>query len=279
LDFEDSARGILNRLTTLQTPADHIRGQLSYIAPDSKPGMEEYLGLLALIKDKEPELIVLDGLGAALNLFRYEQNDNGDVTAMFRTWLKPLASSGAGVVYIDHTPKARPGTTPTKGAIGAQIKRGLTRGVSLRCSVIAPFGRGKAGVIQLKVDKDSLGFVRGVANGEDVGLAQIYSDPVTGDMRIEILPPSLTATASTGHSHRALEPLAVEVSAFVASRDGCTKRQIRDEVKGRAETIGQVIDELMAGGWVTYGHQGYVSLREFTRHDSLSDSAEYGDDS
>jgi hypothetical protein len=277
LDFEDSARGILSRLTTLQVPPDQIRTQLAYMQPDSKPTLDEYLALLQLVKDRNPALIICDGLGAALNLFGYDQNDNGDVTAMFRLWLKPLTQLGAAVVYIDHTPKTRPGATPSRGAIGAQIKRGLTRGVSLRCSILAPFGRGVDGIIKLKVDKDSLGYVRGISKGDDVGLAQVHSDSVTGDMKIEIRPPTPDATMGQPQA-RKLEPLAVQVSTFIASNQGCTKRQIRAEVKGRAETIGQVIDELMAGGWVTYSMSRYHSLREFTADDSLSDSVINDDD-
>lgn len=162
LDFEDTAPGIVSRMRTLRATDKHMAG-FSYIGPDESLHAAAMGDLQATLADLEPSIVVLDGVNAAMTLLGLKIEDNTDATRFAQQLLKPIAATGACVIYVDHLPKHA--ENRGKGAIGAQAKRAMTTGCALAVEVVTAFGRGTTGRLKLTVDKDRPGHVRGVSGG------------------------------------------------------------------------------------------------------------------
>jgi hypothetical protein len=171
IDFEDSARGILNRLKTLKCDTENLKS-FKYANPDEPLGD----GIGEIMKTEIgkflPTLIVVDGVNAAMNLLGLDLEKNKDATTFSLKVLKPLKIFGAGILTIDHVTKSK----DNRGnyAIGAQAKRADIDGVAIACDVSMPFGRGIDGCLDLKVTKDRPGFVRAICpDAKTLGIANI----------------------------------------------------------------------------------------------------------
>jgi hypothetical protein len=175
IDFEDSARGILNRLKTMRVPTDKFK-LFRYANPDTKlePGIGELMRteIMAYL----PTLIVVDGVNAAMNLLGLDLEKNKDATEFSQRILKPLRVGGAGILTIDHVTKSK----DNRGnyAIGAQAKRADIDGAAFAVSVAMPFGRGLDGALDILCTKDRPGFVRAICpDAKTVGIANLKSAP------------------------------------------------------------------------------------------------------
>jgi hypothetical protein len=173
IDFEDSARGILNRLKTMKVPTDKFKF-FRYANPDTKlePGVGELMR--TEIMTYLPTLIVVDGVNAAMNLMGLDLEKNKDATEFSQRILKPLRVGGAGILTIDHVTKSK----DNRGnyAIGAQAKRADIDGAAFAVSVAMPFGRGLDGALDILCTKDRPGFVRAICpDAKTVGVANLRS--------------------------------------------------------------------------------------------------------
>lgn len=160
LDFEDSARGILNRLRAFDMQEKHF-ANLRYANPDQNLLLDERADLVEFLGEFQPDLVVVDGVNAAMTLLNLDLTSNRDATFFSQQLLKPLANSGACVITIDHVTKSK----DNRGnyAIGAQAKRADINGAAILVDVVFPFGRGMTGELNLKVTKDRPGHVRAVS--------------------------------------------------------------------------------------------------------------------
>jgi hypothetical protein len=171
IDFEDSARGILNRLKTLKCDTENLKS-FKYANPDEP--LADGIGEIMKTEIGKflPTLIVVDGVNAAMNLLGLDLEKNKDATTFSLKVLKPLKIFGAGILTIDHVTKSK----DNRGnyAIGAQAKRADIDGVAIACDVSMPFGRGIDGCLDLKVTKDRPGFVRAICpDAKTLGVANI----------------------------------------------------------------------------------------------------------
>jgi hypothetical protein len=178
LDFEDSARSILNRLKTLRVKQDKFK-MFRYANPDEPLG--EGIGeiMRTQIMAYLPTLIVVDGVNAAMNLLGLDLEKNKDATHFSQKVLKPLRIGGAGILTIDHVTKSK----DNRGnyAIGAQAKRADIDGAAFAVSVALPFGRGIDGALDITCTKDRPGFVRAICpDAKTVGVANLKSLPMAG---------------------------------------------------------------------------------------------------
>jgi hypothetical protein len=178
IDFEDSARGILNRLKTMKVPTEKFKF-FRYANPDQRlePGVGELMRteIMAYL----PTLIVVDGVNAAMNLMGLDLEKNKDATEFSQRILKPLRVGGAGILTIDHVTKSK----DNRGnyAIGAQAKRADIDGAAFAVSVAMPFGRGIDGALDITCTKDRPGFVRAICpDAKTVGVANLRSLPDGG---------------------------------------------------------------------------------------------------
>jgi len=123
MDFEDSAPGIVSRLRSLGV-TDFTN--LSYMSPDEGFGTLAKLDLAETLHTLAPDIAVLDGFNAAMNVLGLDINSNNDATTFAQLLLKPVAATGVCLIYVDHVPKSK--DARGKGGIGAQAKRAMTTG-------------------------------------------------------------------------------------------------------------------------------------------------------
>jgi KaiC/GvpD/RAD55 family RecA-like ATPase len=171
LDFEDSVRGIYNRLNTLGADLRHFKTFL-YSNPSEPLTQGAREALLTKIDQHRPSLIVLDGVNAAMNVMGLDLEKNKDATSFSQEVLRPMRLHNAAILTIDHVTKSK----DNRGnyAIGAQAKRADIDGCAVAVDVEIAFGRGIDGALALKVTKDRPGFVRAICQeGKNLGVANI----------------------------------------------------------------------------------------------------------
>ena len=181
LDFEDSVRGIYNRLNTLEADLSHFKTFL-YSNPTEPLSAGAREALLTKIEEFKPSLIVLDGVNAAMNVMGLDLEKNKDATSFSQEVLRPLRLHNAGIITIDHVTKSK----DNRGnyAIGAQAKRADIDGCAVAVEVEIAFGRGIDGALALKVTKDRPGFVRAICQeGKNLGIANIKAQ-ASGTIKI-----------------------------------------------------------------------------------------------
>jgi hypothetical protein len=245
LDFEDSARGILNRLKTMKVPTDKFKF-FRYANPDSK--LEAGVGELMKteIMAYLPSLIVVDGVNAAMNLMGLDLEKNKDATFFSQTILKPLRIGGAGILTIDHVTKSK----DNRGnyAIGAQAKRADIDGAAFAVSVAMPFGRGIDGALDITCTKDRPGFVRAICpDAKTVGVANLRSLP-DGGISVSISGGTVVISSA--------ETRMEQVSNFLENHGyemnfNDIKRKLREEGNGMgSDMVKMALDALVNAGSV-----------------------------
>lgn len=246
LDFEDTASGIIGRLAALAvTPAQ--LALLAYISPDESLHSLAKRDLADALAEHQPNLVVLDGFNAAMTLLGLDLNSNTDATAFSQQLLKPLAKTGAAVVYVDHVPKAK--ESRGKGGIGAQAKRAMTTGCALTVEVVAPFGRGMTGKLRLTVDKDRPGKVRAISAAAKYAGEAILTSQADGAVTVSITAPDLRPSDERGPFRPT--HLMAKVSEFLSSTpDGASTKAIEEAVIGKRDGIRKAIERLVVEGHV-----------------------------
>ncbi|NAE18306.1 AAA family ATPase, partial [Enterococcus hirae] len=248
VDFEDTAAGVVTRLKAADATNDQLADLFAYIGPDESLDALASGDLHEHLATTSPALIVLDGVNAAMTLLGLDLNSNTDATVFAQRVLRPLSATGACVVYIDHIPKSK--DHDTKGGIGAQAKRAMTTGCTLRADVLAPFGRGRSGKLRLTVDKDRPGHVRGAsASAKYAGTAVLESDPGTGDVHLRVDQPEGLDAVSDNAPFRPTR-LMEKVSHFLTTiPDGASGYAIEKEVSGKASAIRVALELLAEEGY------------------------------
>ena len=242
LDFEDSASGILSRLRSLGAIDDHFENLL-YASPDETLTLAASADLYQALADFKPDLVVLDGVNAAMTLLGLDLNSNTDATKFSQAVLKPLKSQGAGVLTIDHVPKNK----DNRGnyAIGAQAKRADIDGCAISVAVVAPFGRGQNGELKMTVTKDRPGHVRAISLGaKAVGVAHLRS---ANENKVRIMiEPFRDKNGGFRPTH-----LMEKVSKLLEGANGpLSKSAVEKGIEGKADAIRIACQCLIDGGFV-----------------------------
>ena len=229
IDFEDSGKGILSRLRALGVE-DEKFVNLTYANPDQNLTLDERIDLVDALMEIQPELIVVDGVNAAMTLLNLDLTSNRDATFFSQQLLKPLALSGAGVITIDHVTKSKEGRG--NYAIGAQAKRADINGAAIMVEVVQPFGRGMTGELILKVTKDRPGRVREVSKEAKFAGRVLLQSTAEGSVTMVIEAPQM-AQSKTRPTH-----LMEKVSRLLeASTTPLSKNAIEKGVEGRREWV------------------------------------------
>ncbi len=241
LDFEDTAAGIIERLTSMGATHDNLT-HLTYIAPDESLTADAARDLADTLATTNPHLVVLDGFNAAMTLLGLDLNSNTDATKFAQQLLTPLARTAAAVVYVDHVPKAK--DARGKGGIGAQAKRAMTTGCAITVNVLDDFGRGMTGRLGLTIDKDRPGKVRAHAHQ-----ARHIGEAIIDSTRAHTVTVTITTAAAAGHRPTTLMQT---ISDYLASCQGqeATSNQVRKNVTGNNQHIDHALDVLRAEGFV-----------------------------
>ncbi len=255
LDFEDSARSILNRLKTLRVKQDKFK-MFRYANPDEPLG--EGIGeiMRTQIMAYLPTLIVVDGVNAAMNLLGLDLEKNKDATHFSQKVLKPLRIGGAGILTIDHVTKSK----DNRGnyAIGAQAKRADIDGAAFAVSVALPFGRGIDGALDITCTKDRPGFVRAICpDAKTVGVANLKSLPDGG---ISVSISGGTVKLSTRESKmEAVSDLLAKVG-YEMGRNQIAEHLRTEGIPISNDELKFVLETLVSTGFVTYRKDGQKFL-------------------
>jgi hypothetical protein len=228
LDFEDSVRGIYNRLNTLGADSRHFKTFL-YSNPSEPLTQGAREALLTRIDEYKPSLIVVDGVNAAMNVMGLDLEKNKDATSFSQEVLRPMRLHNAAILTIDHVTKSK----DNRGnyAIGAQAKRADIDGCAVAVEVEIAFGRGIDGALALKVTKDRPGFVRAICQeGKNLGVANIKALELGG---IKITLEGATVEVFT------LEKKMEQVSQFMADHGvEMNKNEIAKRLRSEGMPIG-----------------------------------------
>jgi hypothetical protein len=255
LDFEDSARSILNRLKTLRVPTDKFK-LFRYANPDEPLGEGVGEIMRTEIMAYLPTLIVVDGVNAAMNLLGLDLEKNKDATHFSQKVLKPLRIGGAGILTIDHVTKSK----DNRGnyAIGAQAKRADIDGAAFAVSVAMPFGRGIDGALDITCTKDRPGFVRAICpDAKTVGVANLKSSP---EGLISVSISGGTVKISTREQKmEAVSGLLARVG-YELGRNEIAEHLRKEGIPISNDELKFVIEGLVANGFVTYRKEGQKYL-------------------
>ena len=249
IDFESDAIDIVNRLKVLGVSRANLLQYFSYIRPDGPRDVNDSYWQDILEPDSAV-LVIIDGVTEALTMWGGQTKDNDEITRWMRIFPRTVATaSGAAVVLIDHITK----NAETRGrfAIGGQSKLATIDGAAYLCEPIELLAPGKIGTISLRVTKDRPGDVRrraGAQRGKDrMQEAAIFTiDSTRPLMEYVIGVPLREDEADANKEFKKLK----EVAEFIHNNPGATRRIVQDGVTGSKESIGGIIGDLVAGGWV-----------------------------
>lgn len=243
LDFEDTARGILNRLKALGASKDQMENFL-YAQPDERLDKNASVAIYGSLVSFKPDLIILDGVNAAMSLLGLDINSNNDATQFSQSILRPLKSQGACVITIDHVPKSK----DNRGnyAIGAQAKRADIDGCAISVAVVAPFGRGQNGELKMTVTKDRPGHVRAISLGaKAVGIAHLRSN---GADKVRIIIEGLREKNGGFRPTHLMEKVS---KLLEGATTPITKSAVMKGVEGKADSIQIACQVLVDDGFVS----------------------------
>jgi len=152
-------------------------------------------------------------------------------------------------VLIDHITK----NAETRGrfAIGGQAKLATIDGAAYLVEPIEVLSPGRVGSLTMRVTKDRPGFVRKMAGiyrkSDRTQEAAIFTiDSTRAQMEYVIGVPLKEDEADANREFKKLK----EVAEFIHNHPGSTRRMVQDGVAGSKESIGGIIGDLVAGGWI-----------------------------
>ena len=252
LDFEDTARGILSRLKALGASNEQL-DNLLYANPDERLDNGGSADLYQSLVEFKPDLVVLDGVNAAMTLLGLDLNSNTDATKFSQNVLKPLKAFGSAVLTIDHVPKNK----DNRGnyAIGAQSKRADIDGCAISVAVVAPFGRGQNGELKMTVTKDRPGHVRAIALGaKAVGVAHLRSG---GEDRVRIV---IEALRGANNGFRPTHLMEKVSKLLEGSTTPLTKSAVEKGVEGKTDAVRAACQTLIDDGFISIQNGARNSL-------------------
>lgn len=249
IDFESDAIDIVNRLKALGVSRANLLQYFSYIRPDGPRDVNDPYWQDILEPDSAT-LVIIDGVTESLTMWGGETKDNDAITRWMRIFPRTVAAaSGAAVVLIDHITK----NSETRGrfAIGGQAKLATIDGAAYLVEPLEVLSPGRIGSISLRVTKDRPGFVRKVAGmyrkSDRTQEAAIFTiDSTRAQMEYVIGVPLKEDEFESNREFKKLK----EVAEFIHNHPGCTRRMVQDGVQGSKESIGGIIGDLIAGGWI-----------------------------
>ncbi|MFE7856016.1 DnaB-like helicase N-terminal domain-containing protein [Streptomyces sp. NPDC057403] len=270
LDFEDSEAGTVGRLLLLGAAPEDVRTYFHYIRPATAPTTATVKALAHRIGSLRATLVILDGVTEAMTMMGLELKENTEIAKFGRTFLRPLADTGAAVVSLDHVVKS----TESRGryALGGVHKLNAVDGVQYMLEAIRPFGVNTEGRSRLRVAKDRPAQVRRHALPGGNNPMHWFADLViawrSDDFSEAYLYPPLQrdddpAEMTAGEERAAKEEAEIKeraeaVLAMLSKADEpLSKTAIEELVEGRASVTRRALTRLV--------HEGRVEVTEGPR--------------
>lgn len=256
VDHEDDAAGIVSRLLDLDVAPDAIGELFCYLNPSERPTASDLAGLVGLVAELQPALVVVDSTGEGLALDGANPNADEDVAAWFlrvprRVAVVPYgAEPGPAVVVLDHVTKTDDGGL---WPIGSQRKRAAISGVQYMQRTVRPFNQDTAGHAVIVCAKDRHGHYRA---GQRV--AELHVAPG----------PCLTLRSVTDAAGNPFRPtvLMERVSRFLEDApEPASSRTVRERVQGKKDAVLIALGRLVSEGYV----RAEAGPRNATLHTSV----------
>lgn len=261
VDFESDRAAVVGRLLELGATVSQIRDGFTYVHPEVDPRRfpHEREALAELVATSY-DLAVIDGVTDALGVFGASTKDNDEITTWIRILPRAIATAtGAAVILIDHVTK----DSESRGrfAIGGQAKMAALDGAAYVVEVTEALGRGKRGMITLRVAKDRPGGVRAHAGpfrptDRTQEAARIVIDSTASDITVTVGNPSSDEPGEFRPTH-----LMERVSRYVELNPEATGRNITDDIGGRAQHVRKALEVLI--------HEGHVRTQDGPRNSHL----------
>ncbi|MET8134662.1 AAA family ATPase [Streptomyces sp. NPDC005251] len=260
IDFEDDRGGVVGRLLVLGGNADVIRARFHYVRPENRPTPADLVDLAQLLELK-PTLAVVDGVTEAMSLYGQDILDNKGTASFGRELLRPLKTSGAAVVTLDHVVKDR--DKQGRNPIGAVHKINGLDGVLYMLENVQPLGIGLVGRSRVRIGKDRPGQIRRhglpnkngtfwlmdmVVTSRDEDFAEVNLYPPIQDAE----PDQVAAKKEQADREEAeiKERQGKILAALSRASEPLTGNGIADRVGGRASTTRRALVRLVDGGQV-----------------------------
>ncbi|HEX2574712.1 MAG TPA: AAA family ATPase, partial [Aquihabitans sp.] len=248
VDLEDDAASVVSRLLDMGVDPAVIVEHFTYITPDEPYSDAARAHLEAVVRDRQPTLVVLDSTGESLALDGAKPNDDDDVARWFRRLPTAIARLGPAVVVIDHMTKADDGSL---SPIGSQRKRAAIGGAQYITAQVRPFSREGEGMIKLTCGKDRAGTYR---RGQVV--AEVTVTPDEGAITMTVAAPVTGDGASFRPTH-----LMEKVSRHLEDvGETLTRNAIKSEVTGNQQAIVTALSLLVEEGYVGRTTAGQAHL-------------------
>ncbi len=156
VDYEDDGRAIVNRLRfVFGMEREQIEKYFHYFRPDT-PFTDAGFGHITGIG--EVSMCIIDAVTESMAVSQLAGRNENEVATWDNEFPKRLASTGMGVVVIDHTPQDN-----STRQIGSQHKKSAVDGVSYTAEPVHPFVKGQLGHLRIRVAKDKIGSIRTAA--------------------------------------------------------------------------------------------------------------------
>lgn len=239
IDFEDSPRGITQRLQDLGLDKTEIVKFFHYMRPNDPISATSKAVVRKALAEFQPVLCVIDGVTEVMAMNGWSINDNDDVAKFYEALARPIARTGCAVVLIDHVTKEREHRGPF--AIGGQHKLAGIDGAAYGLEVIRPFGRELDGLAKITVSKDRPGFVRGASAGGYVA-ASMRLVSKGGMLNFALTAPDGIGGGDESKLAEVMEKLSkfMEYQNEPLSRNG-----LRNAIKGRRGSVIEAINVMI----------------------------------
>lgn len=178
LDYEDTRAEVLARLRCLGAAGSEVT-RLVYLGGHDVAHADLTAHLRAT--DRDYALLAVDGVTSALTAAGLSGRDEQELTA----WADAVPRRARAAVCVDHMVKDPEGRNGM--AIGTQAKKSVVTGTAFEVRCTAKFGHGTTGALELRLQKDKRGGVRGRARA--VIRLRFASDPATGAVTIQAAGP------------------------------------------------------------------------------------------
>jgi len=263
VDFEDSEAGVVGRMLLIGAVPHDIRERFHYARPNLTPGRGDLDAFVGRVDAVKPTLVVVDGVTEAMSMLGLELKENTEIAKFRRTFLRPLADTGAAVVPLDHVVKD--GQNRGRYALGGVHKLNGVDGVQYMLEAVKPFGINTEGRSRLRIAKDRPAQVRKHALAGGKNPMHWFGDLVVkseGDTFAEahIYPPIQSTddpaemTAEQQQEAKEEAELKDRETKVLAALERSTARlsmtAIEAVVSGRASVTRRAVTRLVAGGLV-----------------------------
>lgn len=206
VDYEDTEGPVFERLEQLGT-TDEQFARLVYVNGQDVSFAELVTHLRESGRDYA--VMVVDGVTAALSAAGMSGRNEQEVTA----WADGLLRLARAAVCIDHVtkdPEQRNGA-----AIGSQAKKSVVTGTAWEVVAVEKFGRGVNGAIELRIQKDKKGGVRGALGSRKKIRLRFVSNPLDGTVALVV--PEAQRPAAGSETVAAPDTRGDEALAWVAA--------------------------------------------------------------